>query len=57
VFNAYNVEAFWPCSNKFKTTNSPRKKGGFSEALLQVYGIDQITNNEFMIWFVKGFIV
>jgi len=21
-----------------------------------VYGIDQVTNNEFMIWFVKGYI-
>jgi hypothetical protein len=33
VFNAYIVEAFWPCSNKLKTTNSPRNKEGFSEAL------------------------
>jgi hypothetical protein len=57
VFNAYIVEAFEPCSNNFKTTNSPRNKERFNEALWQVYGIDQITNKEFMIWFLKGFIV
>jgi len=34
VFNAYIVEAFLPCSNKFKTTNSPRNKEGFNEAFI-----------------------
>ncbi len=59
VSNADIVEVFGLSSEGFKTTNlnlHPKTKKDLLRLYWKVYGIDQMTNNKFMIWFLKGYI-
>jgi hypothetical protein len=58
AFDAYITEVFGPSFEGFKTTNlnlHPKTKKNLLRFYWKVYGIDQVRNNEFMIWFVKGY--
>jgi hypothetical protein len=60
MFDANIVEIFGLSSKGFKTTNSnlhPKMRKDLLRFYWKVYGIDQMTNNKFMIWFMKGYIV
>jgi hypothetical protein len=60
VSDANIVEVFGLSSKGFKTTNlnlHPKLKKDLFKLYWKVYGIDQMTNNKFMIWFMKGYIV
>jgi hypothetical protein len=53
------AKVFGPCTNGYKTTNPhlhPKTKKDLMRFYWQVYGTNQVTNNELMIWFVKGYI-
>jgi len=57
VYDANIAEVFGPSSKGFKTTNLNLHLGMRKDLLRlywKVYGTNQMTNNEFMISFVKG---
>jgi hypothetical protein len=57
VYNEKIVEVFGPSSEGFKTTNLNlhlEMRKDLLKLYGKLYGIDQVTNNEFMICFVKG---
>jgi hypothetical protein len=59
VFDVDIAEVFGPCTHGYKTTNSPlhyETKKDLVRLYWQVYGTNQVTNDELMIWFVKGYI-
>jgi hypothetical protein len=54
------AEVFGLLAKGFKTTNlnlHPKMKKDLLRLYCKVYGIDQVMNNKFMIWFMKGYIV
>ncbi len=57
VCDANIAEVFEPSSKGFKTTNLNlhlEMRKDLLRLYWKVYGTNQVTNNEFMIWFVKG---
>jgi len=59
VFDADITKVFRLSSEGFKTTNlnfHPEMRKDLLKLYWKVYGTNQVTNNEFMIWFVKGYI-
>ncbi len=60
VFDADIAEIFRLSSKGFKTTNlnlHPKMKKDLFRLYWKVFGTNQVTNNKFMIWFMKGYIV
>ena len=54
------VEEFWGKYPSFKTTNttlSPQSRADLLQLCSKIYEKGEITNNEFMVWMVKGYIV
>jgi hypothetical protein len=60
VFDSNIAKVFEPSFEDFKTTNlhlHPKMKRELLRSTWKIHGIDQVAKNEFMIWFVKGYIV
>jgi hypothetical protein len=60
LFNGDIVEVFGLLYEGFKTTNlnlHPKMRKDLLRLYWKVYGTNQVTNNKFMIWFMKGYIV
>jgi len=59
VFDAKITKVVGPLFGGFKITNlkfHPKTKKDLLRPYWKVYGAEQIMNNEFMIWFLKGYI-
>jgi hypothetical protein len=59
VFDADILEIFGPSFEGFKTNNLNlhlEMKKVLLQFYWKVYGTEQVMNNEFMLWFVKGYI-
>jgi hypothetical protein len=55
-----NIAAIFGNVNTFKTTNpflSPDARKEIETLYWKIYGTGHITNNELMVWFVKGWLV
>ena len=54
------IEEVWRKCTTYKTTNSalpPERRRELVELYAKIYGKTEVTNNEFMVWVVKGNIV